>query len=225
MTRHIACAIGCAWLTTLVVAQNALAVTENFDGGAANWTEVQGDWTAVGGEYKQATIEWTTTSTNETYHRSFFGDVSWTDYTYEATVRIDEGGPVAPILGIFFRVTEKTDAGGYYMFRLDQRAAQGPGLIKAPNETIQINGDNPAEIGRDYVLRVEVQGSDIKCYVDGVLEIEVTDDSFPAGAVGVGSFDAASSFDNVTVSGDGVATAVESGGKLPSVWARLRSEY
>ena len=160
MTRHIACAIGCAWMTTLVVAQSALAVTENFDNGAANWTEVQGDWAAAGGEYKQAEIEWTTTSTLETYHRSFFGDVGWTDYTYEATVRIDEGGPIAPILGIFFRVTEKSDAGGYYLFRLDQRADQGPGLIRVPNETAQINSGPPAEIGRDYVLKGEVQGAE-----------------------------------------------------------------
>jgi len=226
MTRHIACGLGCAWLATLVVGQTALAVTENFDeGNAANWTEVQGDWAAADGEYKQAEIAWTTTSTLETYHRSFFGDIGWTDYMFEATVRIDEGGPVAPILGIFFRVSEKSDAGGYYLFRLDERAAEGPGLIKAPNETIQINGGKPAEIGRDYVLMVEVQGSDIRCYVDGVLEIEVTDDSFPAGAVGLGSFDAAASFDNVNVNGDGIPTAVESRGKLPAVWARLRSEH
>ena len=218
--------ITCASLMLFALAHGALALTETFETGkAADWTEIQGDWEVSKGKYTQVDTIWTTTGTHETYHRSYFGEESWDDYTVEATVRIDEGGDLAPIIGIFFRVTEKSEIGDYYYFRLDERASEGPGLIKAPNQTMQINGGFPAEIGRDYVLRVEVQGSDIKCYVDGVLEIEVTDDTFPAGAVGVGSFDAASSFDNVTVSGDGVATAVESGGKLPSVWARLRSEY
>jgi len=77
----------------------------------------------------------------------------------------------------------------------------------------------------DYVLKVEVEGADIRCYVDGVLEIEATDDAFPTGAVGVGTFDAVGTFDDVSVNGEGIAAPVESRGKLPSVWARLRGAY
>jgi hypothetical protein len=216
---------GCVAVATLLVAHAAFGVTQDFESGAADWSEVQGEWSVANGEYTQSVIDWTTTGTLETYHRSFFGDATWTDYTVEATVRIDEGGPVAPILGIFFRVTEKTDAGGYYLFRLDARPAEGPGLIKAPNETIQIIADQGAESGRDYVLKVEVEGSDIRCYVDGVLVIETTDDTFATGAVGVGTFDAVGTFDDVSVTGADIPSAVEAGGKLPTVWARLRGAY
>ena len=222
MTRLMACAV----LLTFATAHCALALTEKFYGGkAADWTEVQGEWAVSKGEYTQADLVWTTTATHETYHRSYFGEEDWDDYTLEATVRIDEGGGTAPIIGIFFRVTEKSDIGDYYYFRLDERAAEGPGLIKAPNVTMQINGGQPAERGRDYVLKVEVEGDDIRCYVDGVLEIEVTDDAFPTGAVGVGTFDAEGHFDDVSVNGDGIPRPVAPRGKLPAVWARLRAAY
>ncbi len=140
-------------------------------------------------------------------------------------INIDEGGELAPIIGIFFRVTEKSDEGNYYYFRLDERGAEGPGLIKSPNITMQINGGNPAEIGRDYVLKVEVEGGDIRCYVDGVLEIEVFDDEFATGAIGLGTFNAVGHFDDVSVNGDGIPRPVEPAGKLPTAWARLRAAY
>ncbi len=215
----------CLCVPMMLVVHGAFGLTQDFESGAADWSEVQGEWSVANGEYTQSVVEWSTTSTLETYHRSFFGDESWTDYEVEATVRIDEGGDVAPIIGIFFRVSEKSDAGGYYYFRLDARGAEGPGLIRAPNETIQINANQPAELGRDYVLKVKVEGSDIRCYVDDVLEIETTDDAFPSGAVGVGTFDCVGTFDDVEVEGEDIPSAVESRGKLPSVWARLREAH
>ena len=216
----------CAFVLAFAVTNGAFALTENFDSGAATeWTEVQGQWAVSNGEYTQSEIPWATTATHETYHRSYFGDESWTDYTLEATVRIDESGGVAAILGIFFRVTEKSAGGDYYLFRLDERAAEGPALVKAPNTIIQENMEKPAAIGVDYVLKVEVEGDSIRCYVDGVLEIDVTDSDFAAGAVGVGTFDAVGAFDDVSVSGVDTATPVEARGKLPHVWARLRSAY
>ncbi len=216
-------ALACASLMTFAVAHGALALTENFDTGkAADWTAVQGDWEVAGGEYTQSTIEWTTTATKETYHRSYFGEEDWDDYTVEATVRIDDGGATAPIIGIFFRVTEKSADGDYYYFRLDERAAEGPGLIKAPNITMQINGGFPAERGRDYVMRVELDGDNIRCYLDGVLEIEVSDGEFSNGAVGVGTFDAEGHFDDVSVNGDGIPRPVAPRGKLATVWGGLR---
>ena len=216
----------CACLLTFAVAVGASALTDDFSSGAAaGWTEVQGTWAVTNGEYTQSDLTWSTTGTHETYHRSYFGDQSWTDYTVEATVRIDESGGVAAILGIFFRVTEKSAGGDYYLFRLDERPAEGPGLIKSPNVTMQINPNQPAELGRDYVLKVEVAGDSIRCYVDGVLEIDVTDSDFATGAVGVGTFDAVGSFDDVSVNGVGISAPVEARGKLPAVWARLRSAY
>lgn len=213
----------CAFLS-LGFTTGVLALTDNFnDGDAKGWTEIQGEWSVEKKEYVQEETEWTTTATHETYTRSYLGEEDWEDYTLEAKVRIEEGGELAPIIGIFFRVTEKSDTGDYYLFRLDERGSEGPGLIKAPNITMQINNNDPAEIGRDYILKVEVKGDNIKCYVDGKLEIDVEDGSFPQGAIGVGTFNAVGHFDDVTVNGKGIPSAVSPYGKPATTWGWIKS--
>ena len=210
-------------LAGIAFAPLAMGLTVDFDNGnVRDWTEIQGEWEVAKGVYTQTDTTWTTTATHDTYHRSYFGEVDWTDYTLEANVRIAEGGALAPIVGIFFRVTEKSATGDYYYFRLDARPAEGPGLIRAPNVTVKINANKPAEVGRDYQLKVEVAGSSIKCYVDGVLEIDVVDEAFASGAVGVGTFNAVGEFDDVSVNGDGIPLPVSPRGNLADVWGSLK---
>jgi len=213
----------CVFLSLSFVGGVYALIDDFNDGKDDGWKQIQGEWSVIKGEYAQEDIEYTTTATYETYTRSFFGNEDWTDYTIEAKVRIEEGGPTAPIIGIFFRVTEKTETGDYYYFRLDQRAAEGPALIKSPNTILQENMAKPCEIGTDYILKVEVDGSNIKCYIDGELEIELDDNSFESGAIGVGTFNASGNFDNVTVNGPGIAAnPVSTKGKLTSTWASLK---
>lgn len=203
--------------------QGVHALTDNFnDGNDEGWTQIQGKWDVKKKEYVQEELKWTTTATHETYTRSYFGEEDWEDYTFEAKVRIEKGGELAPIIGIFFRVTEKSDTGDYYLFRLDARASEGPGLIKAPNVTMKINNNKPAELKRDYILKVEVKGDSIKCYVDDKLEIDVQDKSLPQGAIGVGTFNAEGHFDDVTVNGKGIPSAVSSKGKLAQTWGCIK---
>lgn len=213
----------CMFLS-LILANGVYALIDDFnDGNDSGWTQIQGDWSVENGEYAQEEIEYTTTATYETYTRSFFGETEWTDYTIEAKVRIEEGGIVAPIIGIFFRVTDISETGDYYYFRLDQRAAEGPALIKSPNEILLENMANPCEIGVDYILKVEVEGDNFKCYIDDELEMEVSDASFTSGAIGVGTFNADGRFDDVTVNGPGIAAnAVSANGKLATTWASLK---
>lgn len=210
-------------LVSLGFTQGVHSLTDNFgDGNDQDWTPIQGQWSVDEGEYVQEVLEWTTTATHETYTRSYFGEENWQDYTFEAKVRIEEGGELAPIIGIFFRVTEKSPTGDYYLFRLDARASEGPGLIKAPNEIIQINNGQPAEIGKDYLLKIEVEGQNIKCYVDGELEIDVEDDSFQQGAIGVGTFNAEGYFDDVRVEGEGIPRPVSPKGRLAQIWGDIK---
>jgi len=201
------------------------ALIDDFnDGNDNSWEKVQGEWSVKDGEYIQGDTKWTSTTTNETYTRSFFGDVNWTDYTLEAKVRMENGGDTAAIVGIFFRVTEKSAQGDYYYFRLDARAAEGPALIKSPNTILQENKAKPSELKKNYVLKVEVAGDSIKCYIDGELEIDLTDNSFPKGAIGVGTFNTEGYFDNVTVNGKGIAAnAVSTKGKLTTTWASIKN--
>lgn len=200
------------------------ALMDDFnDGNAKGWDEVQGKWSVKGGEYIQEDTKWVSTATNETYQRTFFGDVNWTDYTLEAKVRMNNGGETAAIVGIFFRVTDKTAKGDYYYFRLDARAAEGPALIKSPNVMLLENLAKPSKLNQNYVLKVIVTGDDIQCYIDNKLEMEVQDKSFPKGAIGVGTFNTEGYFDDVNVNGKGIAAnAVSTKGKLTTTWAFIK---
>ena len=62
----------------------------------------------------------------------------------------------------------------------------------------------------------------IKCYVDDKLEIDVQDGSFPQGAIGVGTFNAEGHFDDVTVNGKGIPSAVSPKEKLATSWGRIK---
>jgi hypothetical protein len=211
-------------LMSLGFVSGIYALIDDFnDGKDDGWKQIQGKWSVKNKEYAQEETAWTTTATNETYHRSFFGDVNWTDYTVEAKVRIEKGGELAPIIGVFFRVTDKSEKGDYYYFRLDQRPAEGPCLIKSPNTILLENKSKPCEIGVDYILKVEVKGDTFKCYIDNKLEMEVIDKSFASGAIGVGTFNADGRFDNVSVNGPGIAAnLVSAEGKLTATWASIK---
>lgn len=210
-------------LLSIGFANRIYAITEDFSDGDDGWTQIQGSWSVKNGEYVQEDPDWTTTTTNETYHRSYYGDETWANYTVEAKVRIDSGGDLAPIIGIFFRVTEKSEAGDYYYFRLDTRPAEGPALVKSPNTILQENMEKPANVGQEYILKVEVSGDNIRCYVDGQLEIELQDDSFPMGAVGVGTFNTDGYFDDIVIGGDDVMAAVSANDKLATTWASIKN--
>ena len=191
------------------LAYNQPLFNDNFNGGTASgWTTVGsgGTWGVEDDidfgslVYSQEDTTWTTTSTYDTYWRSY-GGASWTNYSVEAKVKIVNGG-FAPIAGIFFRVQGTDLSSGYYMFRIDARAGQGPGLIKSPNTLVQMAVE-PAVIGTIYTLKVIVNGNNIQCYVDGVKKIDYMDVSSPylSGGIGVGSFNAHAHFDDVNVMG------------------------
>ncbi len=203
-------------VTSLTKTVLPLLFSDDFnDDNADGWMPVgtYGDWKVEfdadfgSGVYSQGDTTWTTTSTYDTYWRSY-GDDSWTDYTFETKVKIVEGGSLAPIAGIFFRV-QGTDLNfaGYYMFRIDARPDTGPALIESPN-TILAGGhpgylqfvNEPADIGVIYTLKVIVEGSHIKCYVNDVMKIDWTDDTYTTGRVGVGTFNSHTHFDDVLIS-------------------------
>jgi len=222
MRATIFCA--CIFLSFSFVSGIYALIDDFNDGNDNGWDQIQGEWSVKDGEYVQADTNWTTTATHATYTRSYFGEEDWDDYTLEAKVRMEGGGETAAIVGIFFRVTEKTETGDYYYFRLDARAAEGPALIKSPNTILQENNGKPSELGQDYILKVEVEGDNIECYIDGELEIELQDASFPNGAIGVGTFNTEGYFDNVSVNGEGIATnPVSMEGKLTTTWASIKS--
>lgn len=220
----------------LIFTSSTFAWIDDFTVPSKDWEPVQGEWEVEDGRYVQTDKEFTTTSTLETYHRSFVGDVNWSNYTVEVDLRIDEPGETAPIAGVFVRVTEKSEDGNYYFFRIDTRPDWGPGAVEAPNNNFSGENGGKMEGGLEpkfvaleeneveYHLKVIAEENHFMYYVDDELILDVTDevDPFLKGAVGLGTFNCGASFDNLEVTGDNIPGAVNQEGKLAVVWGTIK---
>lgn len=142
---------------------------------------------------------------------------NWTDYTVEADVTGSNAG-------LWFRGTYQESAisgqhiTGYYLMMREnmlklweiQTADNCKFSCHNPNELYDFA--NPQLIeevafstdGRTRRLKVELRGSNIKCYVDGQLYIDEMDTDFTSGTIGFKAYKYASSFDNVVVTGTAV---------------------
>ena len=113
----------------------------------------------------------------------------------------------------------------YYYFRIDQRVAEGPCLIKSSKEILKIHKAKPCKLKTNYILRVAVKGSSIKYFINDKSEFDIEDKSFPKGAVGVGTFNAGVSFDNLTVEGPEIPQPVDLKNKLTTTWANCKIRF
>lgn len=117
------------------------------------------------------------------------GDSSWTDYTYSIKIRQVDGSAYPGIVGRY------TDTSNYYMFRLNP-SNNTLELSKKVSNTSSSLGSisyNPLTKGIWYTMKMMLQGSSIKCYLNDELVFAVTDTSLTAGEIGIrsrwGSFD------------------------------------
>jgi hypothetical protein len=216
----------------LILSPLAFAILDDFsDARDDGWTPVQGDWKVENGRYVQSNIDTVDALSMKTYHRSFMGDINWSDYTVEVDLRIDKPGLAAPIAGIFVRVTDKNADGNYYFFRIDTRPTCAPAAVESPNNNFKGEGGGKNEgataneDGVEYHLKVVAAGNKFSFYIDNTLILERTDDvdPFMKGAVGLGTYNSGTSFDNFQVTGPGVISVLNRGEKLATNWGALKT--
>ena len=94
---------------------------------------------------------------------------SWTDYVYEARLRMPITNANA---GLVFRVQ---DANNYYMYRIHSSNQQLE-LFKSVNGQLTLVNSTPftAIEKQWYKVKAVMQGNTISCYVDGELKMEWT---------------------------------------------------
>jgi hypothetical protein len=139
----------------------------------------------------------------------------WTDYRYEAKVRLNDGD----FLGLWFRgkVDEPDEdtrhVEGYYLVMRPPSNYIKLGAIKTNDPPIDhpFEFDNVRELataqvpggfqkGKWYTLAVEVEGSNIRCYFNGTLLIDEDDSTYPSGTVGMKTYQVVSGlWDDVLV--------------------------
>lgn len=141
----------------------------DFTQGATGWRVVRGDWQVVEGSYRQSSLN--------TDCRAVAGDTHWMDYTLSLRARKLGGAEGFLIL---FRVRDDNNwywwnLGGWGNSKHAVEKCVGGGKSIVSNEV-----PGSIETGRWYDIRIEVQGTRIRCYLDGTLIHDFEDKSLPA---------------------------------------------
>ncbi|MFC4302503.1 family 16 glycoside hydrolase [Cohnella boryungensis] len=164
--------------------------SDNFeDGDTAGWTSASGSW-SVATDGTKALLQHASAAALITA-----GD-SWTDYTYEAKVKM----PIANAnAGILFRVQ---DADNFYMYRINSTAKKLE-LYKSVSNVMTLVSSTPftAQEKQWYTIKAAVQGNTIQGYVNGELKVEWTNPvtELTAGKIGFRTTSAGVAFDDALV--------------------------
>jgi alpha-L-arabinofuranosidase len=175
------------WLTQaefkdIEVVQNGTTVySSNFAQGAADWKPVRGDWNVVDGAYRQ--------SGEGTDRRSVLvapqlKDLQ--DYTLRLKAR-KLGGAEGFI--VMFRAADDKN---YYWWNIGGWQNHEHGIEKNVNGAhIDMGNHVPGHIdtGKWYDIRVEAEGSHVRCYLDDKLIYDFQDKGLPTLAATAGRVD------------------------------------
>jgi hypothetical protein len=141
----------------------------------------------------QVGIRWA----SEWYPYTLIGDASWTDYDVSADVLIETNGGFVFVMGRVGSVPGFSDAlpRGYWL-ALNNATAQWE-LHSSSN--LLVSGTASAPTNTWHNLRLAMQGSSLRCYVDGAMVTNVTDYTYSSGMAAVGCGWHAAQFDNFVV--------------------------
>ena len=182
----------------------ALPFSDNFAGGAGNWTpssnpnsfSVITDGVPV---YRAQNI-------GNPISVSSAGDTSWTNYTYQADVKVtsvNTGGTIM-LLARFL------DNNNYYGFRYNQSTGTVQIIeeFQGVQSVLASSGPVSVHLNQTYTPVITVQGSSLSVAIGNVV-VSATDSSIPSGKVGVGALSSTAEFTNVLVN---ATAATASGG-------------
>jgi hypothetical protein len=171
---------------------------DNFeDGNDTNpaWSKTNGTWSVI-----------TDASGNKVYNQAntsgealaSVGSKAWTDYTVEAKVKVAVEGVYPALSGIIGRYTDRNN---FYWLQVDTagNAVDLKKKVAGAMTTVQHVSGVKLNTNQWYTIRLQMQGSSIKGYIDGVERINVSDTSFTAGSAGLRMFNDAAGFDDFTV--------------------------
>jgi hypothetical protein len=169
--------------------------SDNFNDGNANgWTTYGGTWAVQNNEYSVEVGDGVKSVANGT---------SFTDFTYEADVKVSSGTGNTNA-GLMFRVTSPGIGAdtfrGYYV----GISANGDfiQLGKASNNWTELSRVTmPIDPDVSYHMKVIGSGTSIKVYVNDMItpKINITDATHTSGSIGVRAYNVHAHFDNILI--------------------------
>lgn len=195
-------------LTAPLVSAQTVLFSDDFEDGVANgWTVYQGSWSvATDGTrvYRQAGLS--------SKYRSAAGSSAWTDYAVQARVKPTawNGSDRFTALAARFR-----DGRNTYLLAL--RSSNRVALLRivAGSTTTLASTSFSVTLNTWYTLRLEVNGTSLRGFVNGAQLLSATDGTFATGRVGGATDYSATNFDDFVVTSVGApvnqAPQVEAG--------------
>jgi alpha-L-rhamnosidase len=158
-------------------------LTDDFSGDLSKWVNTT-NCSISGGQLTVA---------NNEVMRSASGGTSWTNYSYEADVKI-----TSATVGLVFR---SQDDNNFYMWQLYTVTGKLRPHKKVGGTFTVIKEVTTGTLANTtYHLKIEASGSTIKTYIDGSLVDTLTDTAFSSGKVGFREYTGESAvIDNVVV--------------------------
>jgi len=158
---------------TIVEITEQIILQDDFHDVSGLWTEFQGKWSVADGKY----IAKGNPGDLDDMAISVAGDEEWTDYFFEAMVRlIDVPGETEAGVAIFLRfvLAENTPPNTPLLMMRKSVAPGNVFIVVIPQEPqgVPLWLGSGMILGQWYRLRIEVRGEDYKFYIDNELKYE-----------------------------------------------------
>ncbi|MCW4020843.1 MAG: hypothetical protein NWF14_06425, partial [Candidatus Bathyarchaeota archaeon] len=152
------------------------------------WTPLFGDWSLSDGEYYQQSDE-----TQHAHTRA--GEDTWDNYSMEAKVKLVQGasGGGAGVCARMKRINGAEKGYGLVLYKTVLK------LYDTDGWSVLGQADVSVELGTFYKLKLEVDGTSLKGYLDDELKIDITDATYSEGQVDLFSSFMQTHFDDVRV--------------------------
>jgi len=177
-------------------AQVSTLFSDNFESGNSNaWSKSSGTWVVV--TDGSLVLRQTGTSADS---RARAGSTSWTNYSVQARVKPIAFNGSNRYVGLIARAINSNH---FYYLAL----TNGNQLVLARRDgdtsTTLTSKTFTVTAGTFYTLRIVVQGSSLTAFVNGTQQLNTTDSTYTSGQIGVATFFASGSFDDVVVTSGG----------------------
>ena len=201
--------VGMLFLMVSTFVSAATLFSDNFDDGNANgWTTQNGKWSVV---QDSGSYVFYQSSTSE--GRAWVNG-SWTNYSVEARVKVDDfnGSNRAYVCA------RMKDGNNYYAASLTGNGKLEIWKKVSGSSSTLASKSYSLSTGTWYTVKLEVNGSNIKMYVNGSQQLSATDSSLSSGGAGLIAYKVVAKFDNVVVNdlGGGSSTSTPTSTNKPT---------
>lgn len=184
-------------------AEAASLFSDTFENGSGNWTATSGTWTVTqdGGSNVYA-------QTSSSEGRTSAGSSSWSNYSVQADVKVENfnGSNRTYVAGRYL------DGNNFYAASISNSSGGKLELRKkvGGSTTTLATADFAVTTGVWYKIKLELDGSSLKMYVNDSLQLTASDSALTGGGIGLVAFKTSAKFDNVLVSDFGGTTPTPS---------------